>query len=96
MFMPFHALWVEDLFLLCHSAPALSVAIWVCSFIKAAWLDALGLSGVVCMSLYIHARILFLLHGATVEGLIYQKKKRGKGVSLYGSSFDLNGFCVLS
>ena len=24
------------LFLFCHSAPALSVAIWVCSFIKAA------------------------------------------------------------
>jgi hypothetical protein len=24
------------LFLICHSAPALSVAIWVCSFMKAA------------------------------------------------------------
>jgi hypothetical protein len=82
MFMPFHALWVEDLFLLCHSAPALSVAIWVCSIIKAAWLDSLGLSGVVC-PLYIHARILFLLHGAIVEVAPYRSgNEEGKGCLL--------------
>jgi len=28
------------LFLICHSAPALSVVIWVCSFIKAAGVPA--------------------------------------------------------
>jgi hypothetical protein len=28
------------LFLICHSAPALSVAIWVCTFIKAAAIPA--------------------------------------------------------
>ena len=32
MFLPFDALGVED----AYSAPALSVAIWVCPFIKAA------------------------------------------------------------
>jgi len=40
MFMPFHALGVEDANFICHSAPALSVAIWVRSFIKAATIPA--------------------------------------------------------
>jgi len=34
MFMPFHALGVEDANFICHSAPALSVAIWVRSLSK--------------------------------------------------------------
>ena len=39
--MPFHALGVEDAICICHSAPALSVAIWrVCSFIKTAAIPA--------------------------------------------------------
>jgi hypothetical protein len=40
MHMPFHALWVEDAILICHNAPALSVATRVCSFIKAAAISA--------------------------------------------------------
>ena len=36
MFLPFDALGVEG----AYSAPALSVAIWVCSFIKAAAIPA--------------------------------------------------------
>jgi hypothetical protein len=40
MFMPFHVLGYRMLFLICHSAPALSVAIWVRSFIKAAAIPA--------------------------------------------------------
>ena len=38
--MPFYALEVEDAIFYLHSAPALSVAIWVCSFIKAAAIPA--------------------------------------------------------
>jgi len=53
-------------------------------------------SGVVC-PLYIHAHILFLLHGATVDVVPYRlKKKRGRGVSLYGKPFERNGSCVFS
>jgi hypothetical protein len=40
MFMPFHALGVEDAISCGHSTPALSVAIWVCSYIKAAEIPA--------------------------------------------------------
>jgi len=37
MFTPSHALWVKDAI---SYLPALSVAIWVCSFIKAAAIPA--------------------------------------------------------
>ena len=40
MFMPFHALWVEDAISYLPIALTLSVAIWVCSFIKAAAITA--------------------------------------------------------
>ena len=42
MFMPFHALGGRGCYFLfaTHSAPALSVAIWVCSFVKAAAISA--------------------------------------------------------
>ena len=39
------------LFLICHSAPALSVALWVCSFIKAATIPASSTSCMVMLML---------------------------------------------
>jgi len=37
------------LFLICHSAPALSVAIWVCSLIKAAAIPASSVYGLLML-----------------------------------------------
>jgi hypothetical protein len=51
------------------------------------WLGALYLFGVVCL-LYIHAHILFLLRGATVELAPYiSEKEEGKGCLLVWSLF---------
>jgi hypothetical protein len=52
MYMPFLALGEKMLFLICQNAPALSAAIWMCSFVKEAAIPASSALFNVCFGAY--------------------------------------------
>jgi hypothetical protein len=62
MFMLFHALRIENAFIICYSAPALSAIIWVRSCIKQATIPASSALSIV---------LLMILHSRFVAVALY-------------------------